>query len=146
MKKGYVKSKSFRKFKGKATLDSTTNSIPCKISGTTGFLIIFIVGLTLFLSTKRALDSNFITTQDLVKLKEPTVASRISSTPGSNEQSSSVNSSLEVLRRTKALTPVNGKQDCQLNFPSSCQLEPRLIKYWNERTDCFTSPLKEKSG
>lgn len=37
-------------------------------------------------------------------------------------------------------------KSCELRFSSSCQLEPRLIKYWDETTDCFVSPLKKKSG
>ena len=37
-------------------------------------------------------------------------------------------------------------QSCHLNFPSTCELHPRVIKYWDETTPCFTSPLRKSSG
>jgi hypothetical protein len=35
---------------------------------------------------------------------------------------------------------------CKVSFPPTCSLYNRLIKYWDEDADCFTSPLRKSSG
>jgi hypothetical protein len=46
----------------------------------------------------------------------------------------------------KRLPRCKPERTCTVSFPSSCKLYNRLIKYWDEDADCFTSPLRKSSG
>ena len=41
--------------------------------------------------------------------------------------------------------PLDDPARCYINQTSKCRIS-RWIHYWNDRTDCFVSPLREKNG
>lgn len=38
------------------------------------------------------------------------------------------------------------ESSCTIRFPATCEMDPRMIKYWDEEADCFESPLRNISG
>lgn len=50
-----------------------------------------------------------------------------------------------VVKRKEDLTKRNETSKCLINFRPKCAIHP-YIHYWNEFTDCFSSPLRKMGG
>jgi hypothetical protein len=65
-----------------------------------------------------------------------------------DDETDTKDSSITSTKNTKLKTliqPPNTKNTCVLKFKDKCKMNP-IVKYWDESSDCYISPLRGASG
>lgn len=107
------------------------------------FTILLVVGVVVFLTSYVALDSHVIKESSGPASPRDRfwhLTNRVSDT------SSSFLSAITELLKEEAGDATVDSTACQLSFPPKCAISKNLIRYWDEDTGCFISPLRDVSG
>ena len=118
-----------------------------KLSSCPVFTVLLLVGVLFFLTSKIALDNHTISeTNTVSSLSQSSPRDRFwyldRRNPGSHSLFATVS---KILGASMAKTETK-PHSCSMHFLTKCTLSKNLIRYWEDETDCFESPLRNSSG
>lgn len=119
-----------------------TNLSSCPV-----FTLLLVIGIFIFLTSKMALDDYTISETNTVPFMTPiSPRDRFWHLDRRNFKSSNFFVVVKNILAPDKFVPSPKQDSCYLKFQPKCTLSKNLIRYWEEETGCFESPLRNSSG